>query len=104
MATEKEVLRKLGEVIDPELGIDIVELGLIYEVKAHKKEKDKDQKIEIKMTFTTPACPMINFMLAQVEEKLNEIKDADIEVSVVFEPLWTPERMSKKAKLKLGIE
>ncbi|HID72611.1 TPA: metal-sulfur cluster assembly factor [Candidatus Micrarchaeota archaeon] len=104
MATEKEVLKKLSEVIDPELGIDIVELGLIYGVKAHKKEKGKDQKIEIRMTFTTPACPMINFMLTQVEERLNEIKDADIEVTVVFDPPWTPDRMSKKAKLKLGIE
>jgi metal-sulfur cluster biosynthetic enzyme len=104
MATEKEVLKKLAEVIDPELGVDIVELGLIYDVKAHRKEKGKDQKIEIKMTFTTPACPMINFMLAQVEEKLNEIKDADIEVSIVFDPPWTPEKMSKKAKMKLGIE
>lgn len=98
MVTEKEIYDKLREVIDPELGVNIVDLGLIYEVKAHGK------KAQIKMTFTTPACPLINFMLAQVEQKLNEIKDADIEVNVVFDPPWSPEKMSKEAKIRLGIE
>jgi len=104
MITEKEIMDKLREVIDPELGVSIVDMGLIYEVKVHKKEEGENQKAEIKMTFTTPACPMINFMLAQVEEKLNQIKEADIVVNVVFDPPWTPEKMSKETKLKLGIE
>lgn len=104
MTTEKEIYGKLSEIVDPELGIDIVELGLIYEVKVHKKENGKKQKAEIRMTFTTPACPLINFMLAQVEQKLDEIKDADIDVTVVFEPLWTPDRMGRKARIALGLE
>lgn len=95
---KKEIMDKLKEVIDPELGIDIVELGLIYNVEMFKGNKAK-----VEMTFTTPACPMINFILANVESKLNELKGIDIEVKVVFDPPWSPEKMSKEAKLKLGM-
>lgn len=98
MVTKKQIYDKLSEVIDPELGVNIVDLGLIYEVKV------KEKNAYIKMTFTTPACPLINVMLAQVEQKLNEIENADIEVSIVFDPPWTPEKMSDKARLALGIE
>lgn len=101
--SKKQILDKLSEVIDPELGVNIVDLGLIYEVKAHKAKKGETQKAEVKMTFTTPACPMINYLLGNVESKLNELKGIDIEVRVVFDPLWTPERMSKEAKMKLGM-
>ncbi len=104
MVTEKDIYDKLREVIDPELGISIVELGLIYEVAVDKKEEGKNQQARVKMTITTPACPLINTMLAQVEEKLNQLEDADIEVTVVFDPPWTPERMSEEARIKLGIE
>ncbi len=103
MVTKQEIMDKLGEVKDPEIGINIVEMGLIYEVKVEKKKAGKPQKAYIKMTFTTPACPLINVMLSQVKEKLEEFKDLDVELSVVFEPLWNPEMMSDKAKTKLGI-
>ena len=103
MVTEKDILGKLSQVKDPELGINIVDLGLVYEINVKEKEKDKPQDISIKMTFTTPACPMMNHILQQVKERLDEIDDADIEVDIVFEPLWTPERMSKEAKMKLGM-
>ena len=97
MVTKKDILEKLSEVVDPELGINIVDLGLIYEVKIEKKN------VFIKMTFTTPACPMINEILNEVRTKLDEFADLDIEVNVVFEPLWTPDRLSEQAKMKLGI-
>jgi len=97
MVTKDEVLEKLSQVMDPELGINIVELGLIYEVEIKKK------MVYIKMTFTTPACPMINEILHEVKKKLEELEGADVEVTVVFEPLWTPERMSERAKMKLGL-
>ncbi|MBU0532351.1 metal-sulfur cluster assembly factor [Candidatus Micrarchaeota archaeon] len=96
MVTKKEILNKLNQVNDPELAVSIVDLGLIYEIKIK-------EKVYIKMTFTTPACPMMNYMLQQVKEKLDEIEGVDIEVDIVFDPPWTPERMSKKAKMKLGI-
>ena len=103
MKSKKDILEKLSQVIDPELGLNIVDMGLIYEVKVEKTKKGENQKAEVKMTFTTPACPMMNYLLSNVESKLNELKDIDIEVRVVFEPLWTPERMTKEAKLKLGM-
>lgn len=98
MVTKEEILEKLEKVMDPELGINIVELGLIYEI-----EIPEDKKAFVKMTFTTPACPLLNMILDDVKAKLDELKDVDIEVKVVFDPPWTPDRMSDKAKIKLGM-
>lgn len=98
MITKEEVLDKLREVMDPELGINIVDMGFIYDIKIEKN------KVHIKMTCTTPACPLLSFIKRDVENKLEQIKNADFEVEFVFEPKWTPERMSKKAKEKLGIK
>ena len=105
MVTKKQILEKLSQVMDPELGVSIVELGLIYDVDVkRKKPGEKLQGVSIKMTFTTPACPMINEILREVKERLEEIEDADIELNIVFEPLWTPDRMSEKAKIRLGMK
>jgi metal-sulfur cluster biosynthetic enzyme len=103
MVTKEEILAKLSEVSDPELGMNIVDLGLIYEVDVRRKARGCLQKVFIKMTFTTPACPMINEILEDVKAKLEKFADADIEVSIVFEPLWTIDRLSRKAKIKLGL-
>lgn len=103
MVAKEDVMKKLNEVMDPELGISIVELGLIYKVEHKGKEKGKDQ-FYIEMTFTTPACPLVNYMLDDLKKKLDEFKDADFDVNVVFEPRWTPDRISKKAKEKLGMK
>jgi len=103
MITKEDVMKKLNEVMDPELGISIVELGLIYKVE-HKGEKEGKDQFYIEMTFTTPACPMVNYMLDDLKAKLDEFKDADFDVKVVFDPPWTPERISKEARKKLGIE
>ncbi len=103
MVTKEDVMNKLKQVMDPELGISIVDLGLIYKVEQKEKKNEKDQ-FYIEMTFTTPACPMVNYMLDDIKKKLDEFKDADFEVNVVFEPRWTPERMSKEAREKLGIK
>lgn len=97
MATKEDILGKLRLVKDPELGINIVDLGLIYEVGI------KEKKVLIKMTFTTPACPMMNYMLMQAKERLEELPDLDIEIEIVFDPPWSPERLSKEAKLRLGM-
>lgn len=103
MLTKKEILAKLSEVIDPEIGINIVDMGLIYGVDVKKKKGKEPQKAYVKMTFTTPACPLINVLMHQVKEKLEEFKDLDVEINIVFDPPWKPEMMSKKAKIKLGI-
>ncbi|MEM2909281.1 MAG: metal-sulfur cluster assembly factor [Candidatus Bilamarchaeaceae archaeon] len=105
MTSRKAILEKLKEVMDPELGINIVDLGLIYNINIQReKKKGSRQKVRLEVMFTTPMCPMMNFMLDEIQRKLNEIKDADFEVSVVFEPRWTPDRMSAEAKKKLGIK
>lgn len=103
MATKDEILAKLSLVEDPELGMNIVDLGLIYEVEVLTKKENEPQKVSIKMTFTTPACPMINEMLHSIEATLNELADLDIEINVVFDPLWNPDMMSNRAKIKLGL-
>ena len=103
MITKKQILEKLNQVIEPELGMSIVDLGFIYEVKILKSKKDEKQKAEIKMTFSTPACPMANYLLEQVKSRLDELGDGiDIQVNVVFDPPWAPDKMSKKAKARLG--
>jgi metal-sulfur cluster biosynthetic enzyme len=103
MVTRRQIMGKLGRVIDPELGVSIVELGLIYGVEIGKAKGGGQQKIHIRMTFTTPACPMMNELLEGMKQKLGELGELDIEISITFEPLWTPDRMSRKAKMKLGM-
>ena len=98
---KKIIMEKLEKVLDPELGIDIVNLGLIYEIEIY----DDGKKANIKMTATTPMCPLLGEMLSEVQQKLSEIEEIDeIHVEMVWEPRWTPERMSKEARELLGME
>lgn len=103
MVTRKEIMDRLSQVVDPELGLDIVNMGLIYEVTVKRKEKGRPQQVAIRMTFTTPACPLMNVILDDIKARLEPIKDTDIDIQIVFEPLWSPDRMSEKARLKLGM-
>lgn len=103
MVTKQDILGKLSLVTDPELGISIVDLGLVYEIDIRPKKEGKMQEVFIKITFTTPACPLMNEMLRNITEKLDEFKDLDIGLSVVFDPPWTPDRMSERAKIRLGM-
>lgn len=103
MVRKEDILAKLSQVTDPELGLNIVDLGLIYDVDIRRKVGKEPQKVFIKMTFTTPACPMINEMLESVKAKLEEFPELDIEVNIVFDPLWSVDKMSQRAKIKLGL-
>ncbi|AFN03075.1 DUF59 domain-containing protein [Pyrococcus furiosus DSM 3638] len=97
--TEEMILEKLKEVIDPEIGMDVVNLGLIYELKINP-----DKTVYIKMTMTTPGCPLTLWLLRAVEEKVLEIPGVrDVEVELTFDPPWTPDRMSEEAKKRLGM-
>jgi metal-sulfur cluster biosynthetic enzyme len=98
MVTKKEVLNVLEEVLDPELGISVVDLGLIYDVKVDKN------KVKIKMTLTSPLCPLSNFLVENIKEKVKSLDIKDVDVEIVFDPPWTPEKMSKRAKKILGIK
>lgn len=97
--TEEMILEKLKEVIDPEIGLDVVNLGLIYDLKVNP-----DNTVYVKMTMTTPGCPLTMWILRAVEDKILEIpgvKDAEIELT--FDPPWTPDRISPEYKKKLGL-
>ena len=97
MVEKEQVMEALKGCVDPEIGMNLVELGLIYDVII-----DKD-KVTVRMTLTTPGCPMANMILGEVEEKVKNIKGVGaVEVEIVWDPPWNPERMTEEAKAKLG--
>lgn len=88
----------LGEILDPELYISIVDLGLVYEVK------NADGSIYIKMTLTTVGCPLFETIEAEIKEKVGKIKGVkDVKVELVFDPPWSMEKLTEKAKAIMGI-
>ena len=97
MVDTDAVSEALSNVIDPELGLDFVELGLIYGV-------DIDEgRVEVTFTLTTPACPIGPQVSEQIEEFVTELDDVtSVESTMTFTPPWTPDRMSEDAKFALG--
>lgn len=97
---EKKVKDALQDVLDPELNISIVDLGLVYGIKLLK-----DTKIKITMTLTTIGCPLFSQIEQEVKNKLSELglKDKDIQLELTFDPPWSMDRMSPRAKAMLGI-
>jgi metal-sulfur cluster biosynthetic enzyme len=97
MPTVEEVEEALGNVIDPELGLDFVELGLIYAV-------DIDgSNVHVTFTLTSPGCPIGPQVSEQIEEFVSELEGVEsVDSAMVFTPPWTPELMSDDAKFALG--
>jgi len=97
--TKKQVEDKLHDVMDPELHMSIMDLGLVYKVEA------KDKKIHIRMTLTTLGCPLFDTIQEEVETKLGALgfKPDDIKIELTFDPPWSMDRMSDNAKAMLGI-
>ncbi len=94
------ILMALETVIDPELGIDIVNLGLIYGVEFDDATGDT----EIKMTLTTMGCPLADILTEAILDCLNEVPEVNqVDVKLVWYPPWTPEKMSRYARIALGI-
>lgn len=92
-----EIDDALGNVIDPELGIDIVSLGLIYGVAI------ESGRVDVLMTLTTPGCPMHGTIAADVEQTLRQLPWVnDVQVRVTYTPPWTPEMLTPKARMLLG--
>ncbi len=97
--TEEKVRDKLKDVMDPELDINIVDLGLIYEVDVSEDE------VYILMTLTTPGCPLhgiFDEMVRREVGKIEGLSEADIEVELTFEPRWNPDMVSEEGRGKLG--
>ena len=97
MASVDEVTEALRDVIDPELGLDFVELGLIYDVEVD------GGSVNVTFTLTSPGCPIGPQVTEQIEEFVGELDGVDaVGSTMVFSPPWTPERMSEDAKFALG--
>ncbi|MDY6774200.1 MAG: iron-sulfur cluster assembly protein, partial [Candidatus Nanohaloarchaea archaeon] len=89
---EEEVREKLKQVIDPELGINIVDLGLVYEI-----EPDTEGGVHVLMTLTTPGCPLHEVFREEVKKNVSELEgmeEEDVEVELTFDPPWSREDMS----------
>ena len=98
-ALGEKIVRVLKTIFDPEIPVDLYELGLIYDVFVNE-----DYEVKILMTLTTPNCPVAETLPLEVEEKvksINEVKTAEVEIT--FDPPWSQDLMSEEAKLELGM-
>ena len=104
MALQEDTVREeLKKVIDPELFVNIVDLGLIYLVTVKEREDGKND-IEIEMTMTSPACPAGPQLISNSKNVVSQLEEVeDVEVKIVMTPPWTPDKMSEDAKDQLGI-
>lgn len=95
----EKIVRVLKTVYDPEIPVDIYELGLIYDVMINENDE-----VKVLMTLTTPNCPVAESMPQEVQEKVRSMDEVrDCEVELTFDPPWTQDHMSEEAKLELGM-
>lgn len=95
---EDIIIAVIKTIFDPEIPVDIYELGLIYDVRI-----DKDFNVEVDMTLTSPSCPVAETLPVEVEDKIRGIEQVkSAKVQVVFDPTWTKDMMSEEAQLDLG--
>ena len=105
MVTEEDVYEALEEVIDPELGLDFVSLGLVYDVNVEDAANGADAAGDVHITFTltTPACPIGPQVTEQMREFVGELEGVgEVHPRMVFDPPWSPEMMTEDAKFALG--
>tara|TARA_R100001369_G_C3325777_1_gene169746 strand:- start:5773 stop:6099 length:327 start_codon:yes stop_codon:yes gene_type:complete len=94
-----KIVKVIKTIYDPEIPVDVYELGLIYDVFVNE-----DHEVKILMTLTTPNCPVAESLPQEVEDKVKSIKMVkDAEVEITFDPPWSQDLMSEEAKLELGM-
>ena len=99
MLTEERVRDQLRTVVDPEIGLDLVELGLIYDVGVH----DEGRHVDVVFSLTSPMCPVGDQIQAQIETETLSIEGVEtVNTQLSFDPMWSPEMMSPAAKLFFG--
>jgi metal-sulfur cluster biosynthetic enzyme len=108
MLSEPDILTALRDCFDPELKLNLVDLGLIYKIEMSpdpdSTPKWPRQRVKVTMTLTTPHCPASGLIVEQVENRLAGIRDVGkVKVELVWEPAWTRERVSEAGRLQLGI-
>ena len=99
MDLKEKIIKEIKKIYDPEIPVNIYELGLIYEIKV-----EKDNNVKVKMTLTTPNCPVAESLPKEVKDsimKLKEVKDVDLQL--VWDPPWDKTMMSEAAKLELNL-
>jgi FeS assembly SUF system protein len=98
MDTEIQIVRVLRNIYDPEIPVNIYDLGLIYEVNV-----DPDGKVLIVMTLTAPGCPMVDELMMEIHQEVAKVEGVTkVDVKLTFNPPWTKDMMSDEAKLELG--
>jgi metal-sulfur cluster biosynthetic enzyme len=97
---KEKIMESLEEVVDPELGVDIVNLGLVYDVIM-----EENQTVVVTMTLTSIGCPLAGAITEDVKKNVIEVDGVEnVEVNITFNPPWEKERMSRYAKIALGIQ
>jgi len=100
MKIERDIIMALRQVYDPEIPVNVYDLGLIYEVKVND-----EHEVYIQMTLTAPNCPMADYVVEQVHEAVKDVPGVvDVKIDLVFEPVWDRSRMSEEALVELGLD
>ena len=98
LTVEEKIVKMLRTVYDPEIPVNVYDLGLIYSI-----EVDDEKNVHIEMTLTAPNCPAADFIIEDVRMKVESIDDVkSVDIQLVFEPEWDKDMMSEEAKLDLG--
>ena len=103
MLDKQKIIDVIKTCYDPEIPVDLWNLGLIYQINYFKDENNKNT-VDITMTLTTPGCGMIDIIAQDLKNKVNEIKEVDkVNINITFDPPWEPKMMSDSAKKILGL-
>ena len=99
MELKEKIIKEIKKIYDPEIPVNIYELGLIYDVKV-----EKNNSVKVKMTLTTPNCPVAESLPKEVKDSIMEIKEVkNVDLELVWEPPWDKSMMSEAAKLELNL-
>ena len=99
MDLKEKIITEIKKIYDPEIPVNIYELGLIYEIKV-----EKDNNVKVKMTLTTPNCPVAESLPKEVKDSIMQVKEVnDVDLKLVWDPPWDKSMMSEAAKLELNL-
>lgn len=100
MKLERDIIMALRQVYDPEIPVNVYDLGLIYEIKVNE-----EHEVYIQMTLTAPNCPMADYVMEQVRTAVEDVPGVvSVKIDLVFEPVWDRSRMSEEALVELGLD
>ena len=100
MKIERDIIMALRQVYDPEIPVNVYDLGLIYEIKVNE-----EHEVYIQMTLTAPNCPMADYVMEQVRTAVEDVPGVvSVKIDLVFEPVWDRSRMSEEAMVELGLD